>query len=136
MRSSTTKLIVFVIIPVIILIIIGGFYLLKIKPIRFAVVDYALKYSMNKAVKEGKISRDAASKLQYALRDLVTTADEVKLTEEEERLFSQEVLKLVQPLNMLDEKEKLTDEEVQQIIDAIGEMKLKIIEIVKQREKK
>jgi len=134
MRTSNAKLIVFVIIPVIVLIIIGGFYLLKIKPIRFTAVNYALKYSMNKLVKEGNITREAAARLQYALRDLVNTAEETKLTKEEERLFSQEVLKFVEPLEKLDKKEKLTDEEVQQIIDAIGEMKLKIIEIVKQRE--
>lgn len=134
MRTSTAKLIVFVIIPVIILIIIGGFYLFKIKPIRFAVVNYALKYSMNKAVKEGNITREAATRLQNALRDLVNTAEEYELTKEEERLFSQEVMKFVEPLEKLDKKEKLSDEEVQQIIDAIGEMRMKIIEIVKQRE--
>ena len=134
MRTSTAKLIVFVIIPVIVLIIIGGFYLLKIKPIRFTVVNYALKYSMNKLVKEGNITKEAATRLQYALRDLVNTAEEFELTKEEERLFSQEVMKFVEPLEKLDKKEKLTDEEVQQIIDAIGEMRMKIIEIVKQRE--
>jgi len=90
---------------------------------------------VNKSVNEGKLSREAADKLQYALKDLVNTAEEFELTKEEERLFSQEVLKFVEPLEKLDKKEKLTDEEVQQIIDAIGEMKLKIIEIVKNREK-
>lgn len=134
MRSSTAKIIVFVIIPVIILIIIGGFYLFKIKPIRSTIIDFALKYGVNKAVKEGNITREAADKLQYALRDLVTTADEAELTKEEERLFVKEIMKFVEPLDKLDKKEKLTDEEVQQIIDAIGEMKMKIIEIVKQRE--
>ena len=135
MRVSTAKLIVFVIIPVIVLIIIGGFYLLKIKPIRLTVVNYALKYSMNKLVKEGNITREAANKLQYALKDLVNTAEEANLTKEEERWLSLEVFKYIEPLDELDNKEKLTDEEVQQIIDAFGQIKLKIIEIVTKRGK-
>jgi len=133
MRGPVVKLIFFVILPVLVLIVAGGIYLLKIKPIRYAFVDHVLKYSFNKSVKEGKLSREAATKLQYAVRDLVRTAEEADLTEEEEERFAQEVLKHVEQLEKLDNEEKLTDEDVQKIVDAFKEMRLKIIEIVQKR---
>jgi len=135
MRGSVAKLIFFVVLPVLVLIIAGGIYLLKIKPIRYAFVDHVLKYSFNKSVKEGRLTREDATKLQYALRGLVRTVEEADLTKEEKELFNQEGLRLGGPLEKLEKEEELTDEDVQKIVDAIREMELKIIEIVKKRGK-
>ena len=126
----------FVILPVLVLIVVGGYYLLQLKPIRYAVVDFAIKYSMNKAVKEGRLNQESANKLRFTISGLVKTAEEANLTKEEERWFSQEVLRLVEPLEKLEKEEKLSDEDVQTIIDAIEQMRLKIIEIVNKREEK
>jgi len=123
----------FVILPVLVLIIVGGIYLLKIKPIRYAVVNYMLKYSFNKAVEEGRLTKEAATKLQYALQELAKTAEEADLTKEESDWFAQEVLKYVEPLEKLENEEKLTDEDVQKLLDVFKEMRLKIIEIVQKR---
>ncbi len=136
MKKSTLKVALFAIIPIIVVIGVGIYVVSRIPQFRFGIAKYVTNWSLDRSVRQGKMSQEGATKIKKAVNRIFIISEKLENLGVDEEIIDREIAALVasQEFQQISDDDGLSDEEVEVLLNFLNKIAERLDELAEQTE--
>jgi hypothetical protein len=134
MKKSTSKAIVIAIIPIIVVIGLGIYAANRIPQVRFTVARYVTGWSLDRSVRQGKMSQEGANKIKEAVNRIFITSEKLeKLGVDKDKIDKEiEALVMSEKFQHISDADGLSGEELKVLVAFLNKIAAKLEELAQE----
>lgn len=134
MKKSTSNAIIIAIIPIIVVIGLGIYAANRIPQVRFTIARYVTGWSLDRSVRQGKMSQEGANKIKEAVNRIFITSEKLEKLGVEKKKIDKELAAVIksEKFQQISDAGGLSDEEMEVLVDFLNKIAAKLEEIAQE----